>query len=652
MSDNDKSASTKERKELTLEHYSVATIKEQLDEYFYRRQDNDGGLLCAISRLPSTFLLEKNNTQYRRSFRSKIQKHHIQINLNFLDAFKTLKIKVDDLCNCVDATRTDIRNVEREIQRAKLSLHDFLDVYYDIKNRNKWNDMKQYVAKTLLEMFYLCVADIDNLKQDELTDTTFAVLDKLQIIKARLPLLKAAGYDNLHSDVTEKVSHLEKMILNCLYKWALDLLPNLCRQNNLTMKNIMRALQYDVKLFNNVLDQYCADRRNVLTQMFINALTRTAEGNSAPIEYYSGHVKMYVGDILAWVHQNVPIEENNISGILQDCSEEVKEEKISSCLSSITNGICNTLRLRIDNVIARETSPVLLYNILGILQFYLKIMSTMVPNSLLENTLESLCELCESSLWKFVQNTVQCLLLEKMEPPMNDLSPTPGVNSILNFLTEILPIGCFTETKQHNTNCIMKYTLEPLLHILNITASRLSTVDMAVYLLNCFHQLDNALSNYEYIDEWLDRMRMEMESQIDTLTSEQTNYLVVQLNLSPVYSILQNQGKTPLSQLPGMDEQNLKILLNSVGKYAFTPQAYMLPRLRNICCSADRTQILQRSKEVIIAVYKQLYNCVIDPVNQYKNPKRLMPHSPDDLSTKISDNIGKISEMTTIEVTS
>lgn len=74
---------------------------------------------------------------------------------------------------------------------------------------SKWNDMKQYVAKTSLEMFYLCVADIDNLKQDELTDTTFAVLDKLQIIKARLPLLKAAGYDNLHSDVAEKVSHLE-----------------------------------------------------------------------------------------------------------------------------------------------------------------------------------------------------------------------------------------------------------------------------------------------------------------------------------------------------------------------------------------------------------------------------------------------------------
>lgn len=54
----------------------------------------------------------------------------------------------------------------------------------------------------------------------------------------------------------------------------------------------------------------------------------------------------------------------------------------------------------------------------------------------------------------------------------------------------------------------MSCIIDPLLQEVNETASRLPTVDMAVYLLNCMHQIQSALSLYEYMDQRLERLQV------------------------------------------------------------------------------------------------------------------------------------------------
>lgn len=54
----------------------------------------------------------------------------------------------------------------------------------------------------------------------------------------------------------------------------------------------------------------------------------------------------------------------------------------------------------------------------------------------------------------------------------------------------------------------MSCIIDPLLQEVNETASRLPTVDMAVYLLNCMHQIQSTLALYEYMDQRLERLQV------------------------------------------------------------------------------------------------------------------------------------------------
>lgn len=55
---------------------------------------------------------------------------------------------------------------------------------------------------------------------------------------------------------------------------------------------------------------------------------------------------------------------------------------------------------------------------------------------------------------------------------------------------------------------IVSCIIDPLLQEVNETASRLPTVDMAVYLLNCMHQIQSTLALYEYMDQRLERLQV------------------------------------------------------------------------------------------------------------------------------------------------
>lgn len=61
---------------------------------------------------------------------------------------------------------------------------------------------------------------------------------------------------------------------------------------------------------------------------------------------------------------------------------------------------------------------------------------------------------------------------------------------------------------------IVSCIIDPLLQEVNETASRLPTVDMAVYLLNCMHQIHSTLALYEYMDQRLERLQVGLKTKM------------------------------------------------------------------------------------------------------------------------------------------
>lgn len=82
---------------------------------------------------------------------------------------------------------------------------------------------------------------------------------------------------------------------------------------------------------------------------------------------------------------------------------------------------------------------------------------------------------------------------------------TLGVTHLLNLLREMLSaVQRGDETiKEGDTRVIISNIVDPLLQTINLSASRLSTVHMSVYLLNSVHTMSRALENYAHIGEYV-----------------------------------------------------------------------------------------------------------------------------------------------------
>ncbi|KAG9435620.1 Conserved oligomeric Golgi complex subunit 6 [Apis mellifera carnica] len=309
-----------------------------------------------------------------------------------------------------------------------------------------------------------------------------------------------------------------------------------------------------------VLDEYCTARRTVLVGSFIDALTLGEIYGSTPnpIEMHANDPKRYIGDMLAWLHQVIPVEKENILTLVKGCDKTDLSDQIKQSLSNITDGLCHPLKSRIENVISVDIPAALLYSITTLLRFYHMIIQQVIPDSTLDSTLTDLLTLSEKSFLNRLQKETRIALGERAEPPGNDLVPAPSVSRLLSLLNEILSVVSIAEDREKDMLQIVSCIIDPLLQEVNETASRLPTVDMAVYLLNCMHQIQSTLALYEYMDQRLERLQAQSDAQIDTLTSEQASSLVAHLNLGSIYTILQGHEQGPLSSIPGMDPLSVK----------------------------------------------------------------------------------------------
>lgn len=69
--------------------------------------------------------------------------------------------------------------------------------------------------------------------------------------------------------------------------------------------------------------EYCTCRRAMVVHLFLDALTKGGPGGTPkPIESHVHDTKRYVGDMLAWLHQVIPGEKENLLALLQACDNK------------------------------------------------------------------------------------------------------------------------------------------------------------------------------------------------------------------------------------------------------------------------------------------------------------------------------------------
>jgi hypothetical protein len=126
-------------------------------------------------------------------------------------------------------------------------------------------------------------------------------------------------------------------------------------------------------------------RRNAITKFFMDALVKGGpNGHPKPIELHAHEPIRYVGDMLAWIHQtaaseremlHVLLKGNMIAGDSNEFSLPMSilppsDDMTSSFLTTVMEGTCRPLKLRIEQVLGSLRDVTLSYKLANLLQFY------------------------------------------------------------------------------------------------------------------------------------------------------------------------------------------------------------------------------------------------------------------------------------------
>ncbi|XP_018337912.1 PREDICTED: conserved oligomeric Golgi complex subunit 6 isoform X2 [Trachymyrmex septentrionalis] len=539
-----------------------SALVRRVNKLLESRVEHDKDTLEALKEL-STFFTE-NTLNSRRNLRSKIERRSLAINEEFLATFREVKASLDDVYQNVLAMNTSVQSMTNRLQATKAQTSQLIEQTSKLQSESQILTMQQEVASAFIRNFQLTPSELTVLhgsaRESPITEEFFSVVNKVQDIHGKCRVLMQSGYQTLALDIMQRMTLLQESALERLYRWTQTQCKNIENERLAPLLiKAMNKLQDRPVLFKYILDEYCTARRTALVGLFIDALTLGESfGTPNPIEMHANDPKRYVGDMLAWLHQVIPVEKENILILVKGCDKTDVSDQVKQALSNITEGLCHPLKSRIEHVISTEAPATVLYSITTLIRFYRAITEQVIPDSVLDQTLLDLLALSEKSFLSRLQRETRIALGERAEPPGSDLVPAPSVSRLLSLLNEILSVASIAEDREKDMLQIVSCIIDPLLQEVNETASRLPTVDMAVYLLNCMHQIQSTLALYEYMDQRLERLQAQSDAQIDTLTSEQASSLVAHLNLGSIYTILQGRDQGPLSSIPGMDALSVK----------------------------------------------------------------------------------------------
>ncbi|PVD24289.1 hypothetical protein C0Q70_14760 [Pomacea canaliculata] len=599
-------------------------LSRKLNKILETRLENDKDLLEALKAMSSFFM--ENNLRSRRNLRSDIEKRSLAINEEFLSAFQAVKEQLDSVYGDVKAMSDCCQDMTNRLKAAKAQTNHLISQTTKLHAESQKLHMKQEVASSFLEKFQLKVDEIKVLRghrDGSLHEDFFKALKRVKQIHSDCKVLLRTNQQTAGLEIMESMALQLESAYERLYRWT------------------QKALQDRPVLFKYSMDEYGTARRSAVVRGFIDALTRGGPGGTPrPIELHSHDPLRYTGDMLAWVHQATASEKEYLQTLLRLC--QASSASVEDNLGHITEGICRPFKVRVEQVLVSEQEAVTLYKLDNLLKFYHNTISQIVAAD--SAVLITITEVQDLSHRMFF-NSLTChanRLLDKVDLPPADLGPTSSLTQTLQLLRDVL--ACHdasvvpVDDKKQDYKQILSCVIDPLLQMCSMSASRLNTVDMAAYMINCIYLIHSTLALYQFTDTRLEMLQAQTEAHVDTLVSEQAAYVLNRVGLTYVYSCIQQytDSQGPLSQMQGMDTISVKSAMNKFDSYLASPDSLALPQCGLLLGTLLRETVKRRSVELICQAYQQMYAAITDPKQEYKDPQSTVPRTPEQVLKLLS----------------
>ena len=614
-------------------------LSKKLQKILQGNLDNDKETLEALEVL-STFLGE-NTLQARRNLRSDLEKRSLVLNESFLKCMEQLVGQIQGIQEDVSVMKVCCDDMGKRLSSAKSQTSDLLRETAQLQNKSKHLEMRSKVVDAFLKKFELTSSQLQLLAgssrysrhipgSGHIGEEFFEAMIRVKQIHEDCKILLRTSQQRAGLEIMESMAmHLESAYEQ-LYHWT----QSQCRTMNTdtpeTSANLRRALselQNRPILLQYCLDEYSIARRNALVRCFIDALTR--EGNSGrPIELHSHDPVRYCGDMLGWLHQAIATENDHISGLLMDQNRE----KTVPILSMVTEGACRPLHVRIEQVVISTSAAVVAYQLVSLLRYYAGVFQGHLGSGApLVRTVTELSEL-QSKMFYSTLNVQTSKLLESVEMPLPDLSPTSKANEILAFLQGILSSRDMTvlasDTQDQDLKLILSSCIDPLIQYCNECVLSLGRLERAVYLINTLYLIQNTISLYEFTDAQVESLEFQIQSHMNTLIEEQEKGLLEAAGLSTLHhAVLKAE----------VSDEHFKIedKTEKIQKLISAPEQHQLVQCQLLSSTRLRDDIQHRSLEQFFTAYKSVYSAIVTEKGE-TTAKLLLPYTPEQVMQILS----------------
>ncbi|CAH2209144.1 jg22008 [Pararge aegeria aegeria] len=551
-------------------------------------------------------LCSSNSAYTRRILVNEIEKRDLIVNKAILGEYSKVKDKLQVLIDSLNSLDVAVKDMSNRLHESKTKTHHIIAQTTKLKDERRKTKKKLLWVNAFVKNFHLSPEQCKNLFDvSPLTIDFFNSLTSIEKLNENCRTLVRCWYQTPAFDIMETIGLQQEAAIEKLYHWAIGACLIVDSPNNALVPKALAKLENRQVLFCNIIDEYCNARKATVVQLFIDVLTNGGDNGSKPIEFYANDAKRYIGDILAWAYQIIPVEKENLTILLKHCSMVDKEQKITDALTNIMEALCPLLKVRAELILKPDKDPLVLWSITNLIIYYKDIIQTVISKGHMIDTFDELSKKSEDVFLMTLDSKIQKELSHGVKAPPSDLNPSFVVTDLVSFLRDLMNIS--NNSNNTDKRIIITHILDPLLHAINETACHLSS------------------------DEYSERLQAQSEAQIDTLTSEQASYLVANLNMGPIYTILQEKINGPLSTIPGMDTTSLRSFLNKFDIFLVTPDAYILPQLNLLISHNHKSIVKKRAFDVIVAIYEQLYQAIQDPNNAYVEPHTIVKRTPEEV---------------------
>ncbi|KAL7166554.1 hypothetical protein ACSBR2_037263 [Camellia fascicularis] len=356
------------------------------------------------------------------------------------------------------------------------------------------------------------------------------------------------------------------------------------------------------------------------------------------------------------------------------------ETDLTFVLDRIFEGVCRPFKVRVEQVLQSQPSIIISYKLSNTLEFYSYTISDLLGReTALCNTLWALKDASQKTFFDILKTRGEKLL---RYPPLVavDLSPPPAVREGVSVLLEIIEThdGMMVPAsgKKSDFDPVISALLDPIIQICEqaaeahkskgaihsfrrnrttsdpsqlskssvdailansntLATSQTSETPSKIFLINCLCAIQQPLLGHEVASEYVKKLGTMIDNHMNSLVEKEVSTILRRCGLSNKMSHFQNSLNSEEILLAEMEDTSptalsecLKAFFGLIlGSESSLPEfeQMQVPKLRSETC-------IQVARSLAEA-YELIYKAIMDPKNQYPDPKSLARHPPDQIRT-------------------